>query len=166
MLKTFPQQKQTIPVKKEISDKVKEIIKILIGKMGVVAEVEENFSLAGIRFSVKTENAGLLIGNNGANLAALNHLAKKIAKKDIVEDDFPQFFLDVNDYLKQKNESLEDLAKMNAQKARYFKKEILMPPMNAYERRVVHSILTEYPDIVTESIGEEPNRRVVIKPYV
>lgn len=164
MLKTFPQP--TIPVKKEISGKIKEMIKILIEKMGVVAEVEENLSLTGVRFDVKTKNAGMLIGNNGANLAALNHLAKKIAKKYIIEDEIPQFFLDVNDYLKQKNESLEDMAKMNAQKARYFKKEILMPPMNAYERRVVHSILTECPDIVTESIGEEPNRRVVIKPYI
>ncbi|MBI2628298.1 MAG: hypothetical protein HYW71_02615 [Candidatus Niyogibacteria bacterium] len=161
-----PLRPQTIPVKKEISAQVKEIIRILVEKMGIIAEVEENFSSAGVRFTLKTKNAGMLIGNNGANLAALNHLVKKIAKINITEDDVPQFFLDVNDYQKQKNESLEDMAKMNAQKVRYFKKEILMPPMNAYERRVIHSVLTECPDILTESIGEEPNRRVVIKPYL
>lgn len=161
-----PSHQQTAPVKKEISNEIKEIIQIFIEKMGVVAEVEENLSLSGVRFSVKTENAGALIGNNGVNLAAFNHLVKKIAKMGIIDSDIPQFFLDVNDYQKQKNESLEDMAKMNAQKARYFKKEILMPPMNAYERRVVHSVLTECPDIMTESVGEEPNRRVVIKPYL
>ncbi|MEK7596027.1 MAG: R3H domain-containing nucleic acid-binding protein [Patescibacteria group bacterium] len=161
-----PFHQQTIPVKKEISNGIKEIIRTLIEKMGAIVEVEETLSPAGVRFSVKTENAGLLIGNNGANLAALNHLVKKIAKKDMMDGDAPHFFLDVNDYQKQKNESLEDMAKMNAQKARYFKKEILMPPMNAYERRVVHSVLTECPDIMTESIGEEPNRRVIIKPYL
>jgi len=159
-----PSLQQTIPAKKETSDKIKEIIQILIEKMGVAAEVEESFFPAGVIFTIKTKNAGMLIGNNGANLAALNHLVKKIAKQNFI-DAYPPFFLDVNDYQKQKNESLEDLAKMNAQKARYFKKEILMPPMNAYERRVVHSVLTECPDILTESIGEEPNRRVVIKPY-
>ena len=47
---------------------------------------------------------------------------------------------------------------------RYFKKEVEMHPMNAYERRVIHAALTEYPDITTESVGEEPQRRVVIKP--
>ena len=61
-------------------------------------------------------------------------------------------------------EELQDIAKMHAQRVRYFKKEIIMQPMNSYERRIIHSALSAYPDIATQSVGDEPNRRIVIKP--
>ena len=56
------------------------------------------------------------------------------------------------------------MARMHAQRVRYFKKEVEMRPMNAYDRRIVHSVLQEYPDISTQSTGEGPDRRVVVKP--
>jgi spoIIIJ-associated protein len=52
---------------------------------------------------------------------------------------------------------------MGAQRARYFKKEVMMNPMTAYERRIIHSALTDYPDIETMSEGEGLNRKVIIK---
>jgi spoIIIJ-associated protein len=76
------------------------------------------------------------------------------------------FSLDVNDYQAKKIEDLKNSAHLNAQRVRYFKKEIVMKPMTSFERRIIHAVLTECPDIITESTGEEPNRRVVIKPYV
>ncbi|OGF78926.1 hypothetical protein A2W54_00885, partial [Candidatus Giovannonibacteria bacterium RIFCSPHIGHO2_02_43_13] len=105
----------------------------------------------------------LLIGDGGQNLSALNYLVKKITEKKFPEK-FPGFLLDINDYQKKKIDEIKDLARMHAQRVRYFKKEAEMRPMNAYERRIVHASLQEYPDITTESRGEGMERRVVIKP--
>jgi len=123
-----------------------------------VLEAAEN-----VKFTIRTQEAGLLIGENGQNLIALNHLVRRIVEKAFGKTDLP-FSLDVNDYQKQKSEEIKDLARMSAQRVRFFKKEVVLRPMSSYERRIVHALLTEYPDIATESTGEEPERRVVIKP--
>ena len=63
---------------------------------------------------------------------------------------------------------LDDLkqdVKAAAKEVRLYKKEVPLRPMSSFERRIVHLLLAEYPDITTGSIGEEPDRKVVIKPY-
>ena len=75
------------------------------------------------------------------------------------------FLLDVNNYQAKKIEELRNLARMSAQRVRYFKKEVEMRPMTSYERRIIHSTLAEYLDIETKSSGEDPNRKVIIKLY-
>ena len=118
------------------------------------------------RFIIKTQEAGILIGEDGKHLIALSHIIKKITENKLKNDNLENFsfFLDVNDYQMKKIEELKNLARMNAQKARYFKKEVEMEPMSSYDRRIIHSALSEYLDIKTESVGEGMDRRVVIKP--
>ena len=122
------------------------------------------------RFIIKTQDSGILIGESGKNFIALNHILKKIVDKKFgSEEDHSariQFSIDINDYQAKKMEELKNSARIGAQKVRYFKREVEMEPMSSYERRVVHSVLSEYPDITTESAGEGPGRRVVIKPYL
>lgn len=150
-------------------EKQKQIIKSLIEnfleKMTVQGEVEIMDSSECPQFIIRTKEAGILIGENGHNLTALNHLLKKITENEMKKNELEkiQFFLDVNDYQAKKIEDLKNIARMSAQRVRYFKKELKMDPMNAYERRIIHAVLTEYPDIATESTGEDPNRCVVIK---
>lgn len=144
--------------------KIKELIEELLAKMGVWGEVSVLETIENIQFQIKTQEAGLLIGEGGENLIALNHLLKRIAEAKVGKTRLP-FSVDVNDYQKQKAEEIKDLARLSAQRVRYFKKEIELRPMSSYERRIVHAILTEYPDIITQSVGDEPNRRVVIKPF-
>ena len=144
--------------------KIKEILKEVLAKMGVYGDVGIYETADNIQFQVKTPEAGLLIGEGGENLIALNHLIKRIVESKVGRLATP-FSVDVNDYQKQKAEEIKDLARLSAQRVRYFKKEIQLKPMSSYERRIVHAILTEYPDIMTQSIGEEPNRKVVIKPF-
>jgi spoIIIJ-associated protein len=134
----------------------------------VTGEVEILFSDEYPQFIIRTKEAGILIGENGQNLMAFNCLLKKIAENEFKKRELEKisFLLDVNDYQTKKIEELKNLARMNAQRARYFKKEIIMDPMNAYERRIIHTALTEYPDLETKSIGEDPDRRVVIKPFL
>lgn len=148
---------------------IKNAIETLLSKLSVKGEVEFMETTEGIRFLIKTYEGALLIGENGQNLLALNHIVKKIADKILGEEKKEEkivFSLDVNDYQAKKIEDLKNLARLNAQRVRYFKKEIIMNPMTSFERRVIHAVLTELPDITTESTGEEPNRRVVIKPYL
>lgn len=147
-------------------EKIKKIIEVLLEKLSVKGEVEFMKTSEGIRFLVRTPEGSLLIGENGQNLLALNHVAKKLTEKALEDSEEKIIFsLDVNDYQAKKIEDLKNLARLNAQRVRYFKKEIVLRPMTSFERRIIHSVLTECPDITTESTGEEPNRKVVIKPY-
>lgn len=131
--------------------------------MDVSAEVEEGVIGDSVAFLIRTHDAALLIGEEGQNLFALNHILKKIIERrtDLAE---AQFMIDVNDYRRRRFDELKDQARMSAQRVRYFKKEVVLSPMSAFERRVVHLVLQEYPDIVTESTGQGVERRVVIRP--
>ena len=140
----------------------------LLKKMTVIGQVECSEMDGGPVFTIKTKEAGILIGEDGKHLIALSHIVKKIIenkfKKDNLED-IP-FLLDVNDYQMKKIEGLRNMARMNAQRVIFFKKEMEMEPMSAYDRRIVHSVLGGYPDIKTESVGDGLDRRVVIKPII
>lgn len=135
--------------------------------MSVEGEIEVRDDGECPQFIIKTKEAGLLIGEGGQNLFALSHILKRLAESEFKKRELEriQFLLDVNGYQLKRIEELKNTARINAQRVRYFKKEISLEPMNAYERRIIHSFLTEYPDIITKSTGEDPNRRVVIKPF-
>src|SRR3989344_5625544 len=148
----------------EEKEKIKEIVEELLAKIGTFGEVSILETADNTQFQIRTQEAGLLIGEGGENLIALNHLVKRIVEAKMGKLSLP-FAVDANDYQRQKAEEIKDLARLSAQRVRYFKKEIHLRPMSSYERRIVHAILTEYPDIMTQSVGEEPNRKVVIKPF-
>ncbi len=107
--------------------------------------------------------SSMLIGEHGNNLAALEYLLKKILQNKY--KDLPKFTLDINEYRIKRLEDLKQDVKAAAKEVRLYKKEVPLRPMSAFERRIVHLLLAEYPDITTESIGQEPDRRVIIKPY-
>lgn len=73
-------------------------------------------------------------------------------------------FIDINNYRKERENLILELARAAARKAVSTKQEVNLPAMNSYERRLIHLELSSRPDISTESIGENPNRYVVIKP--
>ncbi|MBI2020984.1 hypothetical protein HYS99_00535 [Candidatus Giovannonibacteria bacterium] len=142
---------------------VRNTISEILNKLGVLSSLEFQEGAEESWFILKSDEAPLLIGEGGQNLAALNHVVRRIVEKKYGETDI-RFLIDVNDYHKKHVEEIKDMARMHAQRVRYFKKPIEMRPMNAYERRIVHTVLQEYPDISTESTGEGMGRRVVIKP--
>jgi len=151
--------------KKEQYEFVESAIKQILDLMGVNYALEFQEGGDESWFFIKTPEAPLLIGENGKHLAAFSYLVKKVYEKKFPAAKTPiQFLVDINDYNKKRIEEIKDQARMHAQRVRYFKKEIEMRPMNAYDRRIVHSVLQEYPDIATESTGQGLERRVVIKP--
>lgn len=113
-------------------------------------------------FNIGTQESDLLIGQYGINLRALQHVVRAMARKKTEER--LRFSVDVNDYRKQKIGSLEELAKSLARQAIIEKRPVIMRPMSAYERRIVHMALSGNSQIKTESIGEGEERKVVIKP--
>ncbi len=114
-------------------------------------------------YTIQTNDSQLLIGKNGETLEALNHLVKKIIENKI-RDTAPQqiITIDVNNFQKKKNENLKTVAHMMAERARFFKSSVEVDPMSSYERKIIHTFLTNIQDIKTESIGEGRDRRVVI----
>jgi len=113
--------------------------------------------------NIKTSEPQILIGERGQTLTEIQQLLKAILKKKIKEPFFID--LDISDYKKKKVEYLKEMAKSVADEVALTKKEKWLPPMPAYERRIIHLELAERTNITTESVGQEPERRVVVRPY-
>lgn len=92
----------------------------------------------------------------------INHLVQVMARKQNLE----AVFVDVNNYRLERERLITELAQAAARKAVASKSEIELPPMNAYERRLVHVELATRPDIKTESVGEGKDRKVLVKPIL
>lgn len=108
------------------------------------------------------DNARFIIGKNGQNLRAFEHLIRAVLLKN---NDSWNIVVDINDYKKSRASFVVDIAKQAVSRVRNTQKAEVLTPMSAYERRIVHMELASYPDVATESIGDEPQRRIVIKPY-
>jgi len=117
-----------------------------------------------ILIDLKMEDPQILIGERGETLREIQHLLKMILYKKFGE--LILIDLDINDYRKKKMEYLKELAKTSAEEVMLTKTEKILFPMSAYERRIIHMELAEHPNVQTESIGEEPERKVVIKPRI
>lgn len=150
-------------------EKQKQIIKIILeeilARLTVPGEINMIDSEECPQFVVRTHEGGVLIGEKGKNLIAFNHLIKKMVEKEFERQNLEkiQFFLDINDYHAKRIEELKNIARMACQRVRYFKKDIELESMSSYERRIIHAFLAEYPDVITQSAGEEPHRRIVVK---
>lgn len=146
---------------------IREHLTQTLEKMGIRAEVEEraipDVSIPYV--NVITDDARLLIGMRARNLLALEYLTKRLVERTAAAEARPNFFLDVNGYRLHQLEELKAEAKNVAKKVRLYRAAITLKPMPAFERRIIHVALAEYPDITTQSVGEGEDRRVVIKPY-
>lgn len=92
-------------------------------------------------------------------LGAFDHLFNLMLKKE----DQLNYIVDLNYYRKERERLILELARAAAHKAALTKSEVELPPMNAYERRLVHVEITTHPELKTESVGIGRERRVVIK---
>ncbi|MBU2579661.1 KH domain-containing protein [Patescibacteria group bacterium] len=142
---------------------IKETVEELLRKMSFEGEVDiDSFNKDDVLANIQTKQAGYLIGQSGANLDALQFLARIVVNKRNEEP--IHFILDVNSYRKSRIESLRDLANNIAQKTLSDQVSVTLRPMPAYERRIIHLVLAENLDISTESVGEGAERRIVVKP--
>ena len=116
-----------------------------------------------VPIDLKTEEPKVLIGEGGQTLGEIQRLLKVILRRKIDQEFYID--LDINGYKKKKVEYLKELAKSIADEVALMKEEKILPSMPAYERRVIHMELSGREDIVTDSVGREPERKVAIRPY-
>lgn len=113
-----------------------------------------------VSFSLHGEKLGKLIGFHGDNLQALQMLLSGLKTRG---EGGIRLFLDVDGYKASRNQSLIELANKTAEQAVKIERNIHLDPMNAYERRIIHTALSDHEKVITESYGNEPNRYVVVK---
>jgi len=147
---------------KSKQEKIKKIIKEFFNKM-TWEESPEDIEIKDnvVSFEIETETPEILIGKEGKVLSNTQYLLSKILNKQIGEKIFVDF--DVNQYKKKKTDYLKEMAKNAADEVSLTGREKVLPPMTPFERRIIHLTLSERKDIKTESEGQEPERRVVIK---
>ena len=150
-------------------ERISGAIKKMVGFMDLECQVElreelSSDSRVSLVISMHTpDDARFLIGKNGQNLQAFEHLVRSMFMKD--NKDISGIAIDVNDYKRSRASYIVGMAKQAVTRVRNTQKAEVLLPMSAYERRVVHMELAACPDIATESTGEEPNRKITIKPY-
>ncbi|HJN62014.1 MAG TPA: R3H domain-containing nucleic acid-binding protein [Candidatus Parcubacteria bacterium] len=129
--------------------------------LDIKTEVKNPVDLT-IPINLEMEEPQILIGERGQTLIEAQWLLKSILRKRINQ----QFYidLDVNGYKKKKAEYLRELAKSTADEVTLSKRQIELASMPAYERRLIHLELAARSDVASESLGEGPERRVVVKP--
>ncbi|MBI2355999.1 MAG: KH domain-containing protein [Candidatus Doudnabacteria bacterium] len=133
----------------------------LLFKMGFAAEVFERRQENQTILNIKTADAQLLIGKQGANLEALQYITYLLLKRKGLEA-LP-FALDVDDYKEKREIYIKEIARKAAHQARASGRSVGLPPMSGYERKIVHNYLSLFSDLISESTGEGPSRRVIIK---
>lgn len=153
--------KLIVLIKYEIVEYCKNFIKEIIGKMGIEVNLEAKVREDCITINLISDNNSILIGRNGKTIDSLQLLLRSsIQNKTGYKINI---ILDVGSYKEQKTSNLEYRIKKLALDVKRTGAEIKLDPMNSYERRVVHNICNEFDGIITESIGEEPNRYIIIK---
>ena len=132
----------------------------MVSFFGVNAEVEAEAAEDRVELNVATDATGRLIGHHGETLRALEYLLNIMMKEAAPE---VRFSVDIAGYRKARAEQLTEYAKAQAAKVNETGEESVLRPMNPAERRLVHMALADSPEVETESRGEPPHRRIVIK---
>ena len=145
----------------EIITFIKETISKITKLMNAESNLEVRRRDNSISVTIFSDNNSILIGKNGKNVAALQLIIRQMVNTKLKEH--LSIVIDVGNYKEKRVKSIEALAKRLAREAHKTKTEVTMDSMNSYERRIVHSVLADDKFVYTESIGEEPNRKVVIK---
>jgi len=150
----------------KISMEKEKIIEDFLNKLGIKVETiekKESDLVDCFRYVINTPEAAILIGNKGETLSSLSHILKKIIEKKSADNQDEKFFIDIGDYQNKRVQDIKNKAIILGERARFFKTDVEMPPMSAYERMIVHSTFTSYSDIETESEGLGLGRKVIIR---
>ena len=142
-----------------------DFVKTVIADIGLSAEAELYSCEDGTRrIAIVGDDASALIGHHGDTLDALQYLANLAsARKNIHgERDKSRVTLDIEGYRKKREETLRALARRMAAKALRNRRSVMLEPMSAYERRIIHSEIQGIEGVSTNSIGSDNNRKIVI----
>ena len=166
--KKFDEIEKIEPVSADRQEKAKaDAIKFLTDvfkAMKLEASINVEFDAAENELSidVKAEDMGVLIGKRGQTLDSLQYIVSLAINKD--SNEYVKVKLDSENYRIRRKETLENLARNIASKVKRTGRQVSLEPMNSFERRIIHSALQGDPDCETFSEGNDPYRKVVVKP--
>lgn len=143
-------------------DTAKTVLEEMLSLMSLQATVEVTSGGDTARLNVKGDDLGALIGRRGEKLASLQHIVNLIVGRR--EGQHHRIAIDVENYRGRREDQLRDVADRAAKRVLQTGKIIQLEAMPAIERRVVHMALLENPKVRTQSVGVEPNRRIVVLP--
>ena len=162
--KTEKKVKKDIHMSDEEQDKATENLEIFLKEF--VKELPENTEYSiektdkAIKVNLFNKDLGYLIGYRGETLYALQNILSAVASKGIKGK--IRVILDIEGYKAKREKTLEDLAEKVAKTVIKTRKTVKLEPMQAYERKIIHSKLQGNTKVETVSVGEEPHRRIVI----
>ncbi|HEX3733361.1 MAG TPA: RNA-binding cell elongation regulator Jag/EloR, partial [Mycobacteriales bacterium] len=143
-----------------VAEAAVEVVRELILRVGLDAQATVRSAGNPVVIDVMGEDLGLLIGRHGDTLGAFQYLVNSIVGKRVHR--WCKVVIDVEHYRLRREDTLRTLANRQAARVRQTHQELVMEPMPAAERRIIHLTLQNSPYVVTHSKGEEPNRSVVI----
>lgn len=123
-------------------------------------EIETTETEEQIVLNIEGEGLGVIIGRRGETLDAIQYLTSLVANR--LGGEYTRITIDSGDYRSKREQTLKQLAQKLARTVAKTGRSSTLEPMNPYERRVIHSVVSKCEGVVSKSIGEEPNRRVVI----
>jgi spoIIIJ-associated protein len=138
----------------------KEFLLSIFEKMNMNVRINAKTDKNVLNIELSGDEMALLIGKRGQTLDSIQYLVSLFVNRK--REDYIRVFLDTENYREKRTKTLEKLAQRMADKARKMRKDIILEPMNPYERRIIHSTLQNNKFVSTKSDGEDPNRRVII----
>ncbi len=160
--KLFKSKKYIIEItkKQDVINYIKKYINDFANKFGIKinSEVRENDGI--INVMLISDNNSLLIGKDGKNMDAIQILLRQSLCNQINQN--VKVLVDVSGYKNKRNKNLEFEIKKICKEVLNTKLEVKLDPMNSYQRRIVHTVVSNFPNLKSESVGESPNRYTVI----
>ncbi len=146
------------------ADKAEDYLNGLFNCLGIEVQLKTEYEdeKVNVTMDCDEETVGFIIGRRGETLDALQYLASLVVNKG--EENYIRVSLDIEGYREKREETLIRLAKSRAAAVAKSHRSVTLEPMNPNERRIIHSTLQDYKNIYTYSIGDDPQRRIVIAP--
>ena len=160
-LKTYP-AKVRVFVKEEDKEAIAvEYVTSILKAMGVQDfTAEANKDGDNLNITLKGDDLGFVIGRRGETIDAIQYLVSLVANRN--EGEYTRVSINVGNYRQKREETLRSLAKRNAARVLKNGRNVVLEPMNPYERRIIHTAVQEVEGVVSHSIGSDSDRRVVI----
>lgn len=146
-----------------------EVLQRLLDLMDVPAQIDVvpqpapvEDTEASVALNIEGEDLGILIGRRGQTLAALQYIVRILVGRQVKT--WTPVVIDVEGYKQRRYEALRTFARQMAERVKARGAPFTLEPMPPYERRIIHLTLANSPDVMTESVGQDEERKVVIRP--
>ncbi|MDK2936246.1 MAG: spoIIIJ-associated protein [Eubacteriaceae bacterium] len=148
-------------LKNDPQEKARNFLTDVFNAMKIPCKITTNLDDKVLFINLEGENMGVLIGRRGQTLDSIQYLVSLVINRELEE--YVRVVLDTENYRVKREKTLEALGEKMAGKAVYYRKKMVLEPMNPSERRVIHAKLQNHPKVFTYSEGDEPYRHVVIQ---